>query len=215
MGANLNKCSVAVLAIAITMMAGCSQSNPPAGSGQTAATATTPAAPPQLVTGKTAFWPIYKAALAWSSDAQIIRLSQKDVPGFKNLAGKAAMWEVAVGSPSLHQFRLYTYSIADALPEIHKGTTAGAPRPWSGPTRDAMPIDVSFFNTDSDAAYQVSATAAAAWLAKNPDKPLTSLELGNTAALNTPVWYIAWGDKKSGGYTGLVNAVNGIPYKGK
>jgi hypothetical protein len=197
------------------MMAGCSQSNAPAGSGQSAATATTPAAPPALVTGKTAFWPIYKAALAWSSDAQIMRLSQKEVPGFKNQAGKAAMWECAVGSPSLHQFRLYTYSIADELPEIHKGTTAGPPRSWSGPTRDAMPIDVSFFNTDSDAAYQVSATDAAAWLAKNPDKPLTSLELGNTAALNAPVWYIAWGNKKSGGYVGLVNAVSGIPYKGK
>ena len=215
MGASLKKCSVGVVAIAITMMAGCSQSNAPAGSGQTAAVATTPAGPPQLVTGKTAFWPIYKAALAWSSDAQIMRLSQKEVPGFKNQAGKAAMWEVAVGSPSLHQFRLYTYSIADALPEIHKGTTAGTPRPWSGPTRNAMPIDVSFFNTDSDAAYQVSATDAAAWLAKNPDKPLTSLELGNTAALNAPVWYIAWGEKKSGGYVGLVNAVSGIPYKGK
>ena len=215
MGASLKKCSVGVVAIAITMMAGCSQSNAPAGSRQTAAVATTPAAPPQLVTGKTAFWPIYKAALAWSSDAQIMRLSQKEVPGFKNQAGKAAMWEVAVGSPSLHQFRLYTYSIADALPEIHKGTTAGTPRPWSGPTRNAMPIDVSFFNTDSDAAYQVSATDAAAWLAKNPDKPLTSLELGNTAALNAPVWYIAWGEKKSGGYVGLVNAVSGIPYKGK
>jgi hypothetical protein len=125
------------------------------------------------------------------------------------------MWEAAFGSPSLHQVRVFTYSIANALPEIHKGTSADNPLAWGGPTRDAMPIDVSVFNTDSDAAYQVSATDAAAWLAKNPDKPVTSLELGNNFALKTPVWYIAWGDRKAGGYVGLVNAVNGVTYKSK
>lgn len=157
---------------------------------------------------------MYKAAMEWSGDSQVIRLSQKAVPGFKNQAGKAAMWEAAVGSPSLHQYRLYTYAIATVLPDIHKGTTAGNPLPWSGQTRDAMPIDVTVFNTDSDAAYKLSAADAADWIAKNPDKPLTSLELGTTYFFNSPVWYLAWGEKKSG-YIGLVNATSGTLYKKK
>jgi hypothetical protein len=155
---------------------------------------------------------MYKSAMAWSSDVQVMRISQKEVPGFKNQAGKAAMWEAVFGSSSRHQSRLYTYAIANALPEIHKGATADNPQSWAGQTRDAMPIDVSVFNIDSDAAYQTAAAAAAAWIAKNPDKPLTSLELGSTYKLAAPVWYLAWGEKKTG-YVSLVNATSGTLYK--
>ncbi len=208
----LKQCSASA-AVAILLMAGCSQPTQPSDSSQAAA-ANTPAAPAELVSAKTAFWPIYKSAMAWSPDVQVMHIAQKEVPGFKNQAGKAAMWEVAIGSPSKHQYRLYTYSIATVLPDIHKGASAGLALPWGGQTRDAMPIDVTVFNTDSDAAYQTAATDAAAWIAKNPDKPLTSLELGSNYDFKSPVWYVAWGDKKAG-YIGLVNATSGTLYKSK
>jgi hypothetical protein len=213
MTALLKQCSLSTVAVAVLMMAGCTQSTKPSASDQPA-TANTPAGPAQLVTAKTAFWPMYKAAMAWSGDIQVIRLSQKVVPGFKNQAGKAAMWEAAIGSPSRHEYRLYTYAIANVLPDIHKGTAASSSRPWSGQTRDAMPIDVTVFNTDSDAAYQLSAADAASWIAKNPDKLLTSLELGSTYKISAPIWYLVWGDTKSG-YIGLVNATSGTLYKKK
>ena len=213
MAALLKQCSLSALAVAVLMMAGCSQSTKPSTGDQSAA-ANTPAGPAQLISAKTAFWPMYKAAMAWSGDIQVIRLSQKEVPGFKNLAGKAAMWEAAIGSPSRHEYRLYTYAITTVLPDIHKGTAAGSSRPWTGQTRDAMPIDVTVFNTDSDTAYQVSAADAAGWLAKNPEKLLTSLELGSTFNTSTPVWYLVWGNTKSG-YIGSVNATTGTLYKKK
>jgi hypothetical protein len=202
---------LSALAVAALLIAGCSQSTTPSG---TVSAANTAAAPAELVSAKTAFWPIYKSAMAWSPDVQVMHIAQKEVPGFKNQAGKAAMWEVAIGSPSKHQYRLYTYSIATVLPDIHKGASAGLSLPWGGQTRDAMPIDVTVFNTDSDAAYQTADADAAAWIAKNPDKPLTSLELGSNYDFKSPVWYVAWGDKKSG-YIGLVNATSGTLYKGK
>ena len=204
--------SFSAIAIAALLLSGCSQSNTSSATGQAGANA--PAAPPELVTAKTAFWPMYKSALTWSSDAETIRLSAKEVPGFKNQAGKAAMWEATFGSPSKHQYRVYTYAIATVLPDIHKGAAAGLALPWGGQTRDAMPIDPTVFNIDSDAAYQTSAADAAAWLAKNPTIPLTSIELGNTFSFKTPVWYVAWGDKKSG-YISLVNATAGTLYKKK
>src|SRR5207302_7487814 len=116
---------------------------------------------------KTALGPLYRDALAWSNDVQLMRISPKTVPGIRNEGGKAAVWEVAFGSPSRHQFRLYTYSVASAPPDIRKGVSAGLPLPWRGPTRDAMPIDLSIFSVDSDVAYQASATDAAMWLKKN------------------------------------------------
>ena len=157
---------------------------------------------------ETAFWPMFKSAIGWSGDVEVLKLAPKDVPGFKNDQGNAAMWEATFASPRKHQVRVYTYSIAAVPPDILKGIEAGFPEPWAGETSDAMPIDLSGFNIDSDAAYKAAAAAATGWLAKNPGKAPTSLELGSTFALHAPVWYVAWGDKRNG-YVALVNATTG------
>jgi hypothetical protein len=167
-----------------------------------------------MVTAKTAFWPMVKSAQAWSSDAEPIKVSPVPVPGFTADGGKAAEWQGTFGSPSKQQYRIFSYAITTVLPDVHKGTSAGIAMPWAGQTRDAMPIDTTAFNIDSDAAYKTAAAQAAPWLAKNPGKPPTSLDLGSTFALHAPVWYIAWGDK-SNGYITLVNATTGESFKSR
>jgi hypothetical protein len=118
------------------------------------------------------------------------------------------MWQAAFASPSLHQYRIYSYAIAAVSPDIHKGVVAGLRLPWGGVTREAMPVELSSFNIDSDAAYQTAATDAAGWLKKNPDKQPLSFQLGNTYRFQAPVWYLVWGDQKSG-YVAYVDANTG------
>lgn len=212
MGTLLGRCSVSATAVAVLFFAGCSKSTSPVASDASAAPKTV--APAEIVTAKTAFAPIYKSAVTWSSDAQLLHIAPKDVPGFTNSAGKAAMWEVTFGSPSKHQLRAYSYAIVSVLPEIHKGAAAALPMPWAGQTRDAMPIDLTLFNIDSDTAYQAAATEAGTWITKNPGKTLAALELGSTYKFQAPVWYAQWGDKKSG-YVALVDATSGKVYKNR
>jgi hypothetical protein len=157
---------------------------------------------------------MYTSARKWNTDLVLLRLTPRDVPGFKNDAGKAAMWQAAFASPSLHQFRVYSYAIAAVSPDIHKGVVAGLRQPWSGATRDAMPVELSSFNIDSDAAYNAAAADAAAWLKKNPGKGLSSFQLGNTYRFQASVWYLAWGDKKSG-YIAFIDANTGKVVKQK
>jgi hypothetical protein len=214
MRAGLKQFAAGAVAVGVIFFAGCNSSPTPAASDTPAAAA--PAGPPPLVSAQTAFSPMYKAAITWASDAELIRMTAKEVPGFKNEGGKAAMWEAGFGSPSKHQFRVYSYSIATVLPSnIHKGVDPELPLPWGGETRDAMPVETASFNVDSDAAYKTAAGDAAEWLSKNPTKALTALELGNTSKFNSPVWYVSWGDKKSGGYVALVDATSGKVYKAK
>jgi hypothetical protein len=203
----LKQCAVSAIAVAVLLLAGCSQStNPSAGNESKAAKE--PTGPPELVTAKTAFWPMYTSARNWTQDIEMIRLTPKEVPGFKNEAGKAAMWQAAFGSPSLHQYRIYSYAIAAVSPDIHKGVVAGLRLPWGGVTRDDMPVELSSFNVDSDAAYQAAAADAAAWLKKNPGKEPSTFQLGDTYRFQAPVWYLVWGDKKSG-YVAYVDANTG------
>jgi hypothetical protein len=89
-----------------------------------------------------------------------------------------------------------------------QGRGCGPPATLGRSTREAMPVELSSFNIDSDAAYQTAATDAAGWLKKNPDKQPSSFQLGNTYRFQAPVWYLVWGDQKSG-YVAYVDANTG------
>jgi hypothetical protein len=206
--------SLCVMALAGMLLAGCSSSSNSSSSSPQPVAAAAPAAAPEVVTAKTAFWEMYKTAHAWASDAEPIRLTMKTVPGYKNDDGKAGMWEAVFASPSLGSYRTFTYSIADVPPSISKGVDTGLALAWSGPSRDAMPIDTSEFSIDSDAAYTAAAADAAAWIKANPGKEISDFEVGDTSKFADPVWYILWGTKKAG-YAAIIDANSGKVLKGK
>ncbi len=198
---------LAVLAVASLLLAGCSQSTSNSTSPAQPAAAPAASAAPEIVSGKTAFWEMYKTAHAWASDAEPMRVTQREVPGYANKDGKAGMWEAVFGSPSQRTYRTFTYAIVDA-PGVSKGVAAGLALPWGGPTRDAMPIDITSFNVDSDAAYTAAAADAASWIKANPGKPLGALEAGQTYRFADPVWYVMWGTKAAG-YATIIDADTG------
>ena len=214
MNGMLKRCAVTTMAVAVLFFAGCTQSTTNAPAGSESQAAAKPAAPTEPVPAKTAFWPMYTSARNWAPDIQTISVVAGEVPGFKNEAGKAAMWEATFGSPSLRQSRVYTYAITTVQPDIRKGVTAGLAGTWGGITRNAMPIDLTSFTVDSDAAYQAAASDAAGWLKTNPQKLLSSVELGDSYRFPFPAWYLVWGDAKSG-YAAFVDASTGKVLKKK
>jgi hypothetical protein len=168
-----------------------------------------PAGPAEPVLAKTAFYEMYTPAHAWAADLLPISLKSGEVTGVKNAAGKAGVWIAVFGSPSQRMARTYTYSVADGLPTYAKGVKAESPEAWSGPTTAVMTFQTSDFTIDSDAAYKAAATKAADWLkeSENAAKPV-SLALGAASRFPAPVWYILFGDAKSG-YAAFVSATTG------
>jgi len=128
--------AVFTLGFALVLSMGCSKSTSPAASPAATPAAAATAAP-TVIAAKNPFWMMYKAAHDWAPDIEAIRLSQKDLQGYKNSAGDAGLWEAAFASPSLRQYRLYTYAVADVPPDVFKGVTAGMPMAWGGETRVA------------------------------------------------------------------------------
>jgi hypothetical protein len=165
------------------------------------------------VTAKTAFWEMYKSSHSWAADRVPLAVASKTVTGVKNEAGKAGMWTATFASPGRHEARIYTYSVVSAAPDIYKGVTQSHPIRWGGATQDALPFETSQFAIDSDKAYDTAAAQAAAWMKKHPDKEV-SFTLGNAARFSGPVWYVLWGEQKSG-YSVLVNASTGAIIKQK
>ncbi len=198
---------IGALSVATLFLSGCSQGTQPAPAADNEAKEEAPA-PVEPVTAKTALWPMYMSARSWTTDFLILKMEPKEVPGFKNEGGKAAMWEATFASPGRHEYRVYSYAIAAHPPDIYKGVVVGRALPWGGATRDVMPVNLSEFNVDSDVAFKAATTEGAAWLKKNPDKKLAEFALGNAYRFGDPVWLMKWGDKKSG-YVAFVDANHG------
>lgn len=171
------------------------------------AAASNPAPSPEAVSAKTAFWEMYKMAHTWAADLVPLTVESKNVAGAKAAGGKYVMWTATFGSLKLHQARVFTYSAVTKAPDIRKGVIVGNPLPWPGPTRDAMPFETSDFALDSDAIYNTAFAQASAWAKAHPDKDV-SFSLGNASRFSGPVWYVMWGDSKSG-FAVFVNAKSG------
>lgn len=197
--------SKSVLAIIFVGMTACSQA-PKSAVNTEAESQEKSAGAPHAVSGKTAFWEIYKSAHAWAGDAEPLGLQSAEIPDIKNDTGKAAMWSATFGSPSRREARVFSYAVASHAPDIYQGVTVGRAIPWGGPSPDVMPF--TDFAVDSDAAYKTASDAAGTWVKKHPGKE-ASLELGNATRFSGPVWYVLWGNNKGGGYAVLVNATTG------
>lgn len=200
--------AAAVLAC-ILLFTSCSQ--PPKASPKGEAEAAKASVPAGPVSGKTAFWEMYKSAHAWATDKVPLTLESKTVAGVKNESGKAAMWTATFGSPRKHEARTFTYAVAAQDPDIAKGVSVGRALPWSGPTQSAMPFDTADFSVDSDGAYQTALAQAADWVKRHPGKE-PSLAMGNASRFDGPVWLVHWGDQKSG-YAVYVSAKSGAVVK--
>ena len=193
---------------ALLLVAGCTRSAQTAPPAQQPA-AQTQTAPTGPVAAKDAFYPMYKAARAWAPDISVLRLTAKTVAGYKNEGGKAVLWEAVFASSSKATYRVFTYSTVDVPTSmIYKGVNGGLELPWGGATRDVMPIDLTLFTVDSDAAYQAAAADGAEWLKKNPGKELAVLEMGDTFRFPVPVWHVMWGTT-SAGYAAWIDASTG------
>ena len=187
----------------------CSQT--PQASPKAEAEAAKPAAAGGPVSGKTAFWEMYKSAHTWATDLVPLTLESKTLAGVKNESGKAAMWTATFGSLRKHEARTFTYAVAAQPPDIAKGVSVGRGLSWSGPTQSALPFDTSDFSVDSDGAYQTAQAQAAAWVKQHPGKE-PSLAMGNASRFDGPVWLVHWGDQKSG-YAVYINAKSGAVVK--
>lgn len=202
----------AVFTVAVLGLTSCSSEpakTTEAKTDTTDAAKSTPAGPPQPVAAKMAFYEMYTPAYKWAPDMLPLSLKSSEVAGVKNSEGKAGVWIAVFGSAALKQARTYTYSVADQLPTITKGVKAEDPEPWGGPTTAAQTFQTSDFMTDSDAAWKTAAMKAADWLKEpaNAAKPW-SMALGSAARFPSPVWYIVFGNDKSG-YQVYVSATTG------
>jgi hypothetical protein len=169
-----------------------------------------PAIPEGPISALTAYYDTYKIARQIAPDIQTASIVGNEVDGVKSDKGKYAQWTIVFVSATKHEATTFVYTTVEHA-GLLRGINNQGSQKWGGPTQTAAPFGNSDFSIDSDAAYTAAASSekAAAWLAKNADRPVTAFSLGMTSALPAPMWYIMWGDNKKGGFAAYVNAATG------
>ncbi|MEO5923856.1 MAG: hypothetical protein ABIR70_08530 [Bryobacteraceae bacterium] len=160
------------------------------------------------VTGKTAFWEMYKLGHAWSADMQVLFLKNGKLVGSeeKGKGGEATEWTLMVASPSKREAHEFTYR-AISVGTKRKGVVSGTVQPWGGPTAKGQPFTTAEMKLDSNEAFDKAAAKAATWNKENPGKEV-SFYLGKESKYPAPVWAVLWGGEKAG-YLVVVNALDG------
>jgi hypothetical protein len=179
------------------VLTGCSSSEPskPAESAQPKASATPSA--PELQTGRTAFYEMYRKARTWAPDAKPYRLESsatKDAPGTD---GKAEVWHAWFASESKRLVKPYTWSggTGENLPD--KGVTFGPEDTFSPTNASTQPFDVNFLKTDSDNAYKVGQEKGGAEVEKKHPATPTLYVLDWNGKANELIWHVIYGDSPS------------------
>jgi hypothetical protein len=196
----------ATLLLAILSLSACSEAPKATVSEKPKETTREPEKPAEPISAKAAFFEMYKVARTWAADLLPLSLVSNDVPGIKNEDGKSAMWTAIFVSPGRREARTFSYAVV-TKGTVHKGVTVGVVQPWSGATPKSKPFQITEFVVDSDKAYEAAYKRAAAWAKRHPDKGVAFF-LGNASRFQGPVWYVLWGNTKSG-YAAYVNATTG------
>ena len=202
--------NTAIVAVAALAIVGCSEAPKPAApeTKTTAEVKKEPPKPAEPVLAQAAFYAMYKPARQWAADVLPLSLVSGEVTGIKNEGGKAGVWTAVFVSPSRREARTFYYAVADEGEIITRGVSAGGSQPWSGATAKSKAFQSTEFMINSDAAYNTAAAKAEAWLKKHPnEKP--AFALGSSSRFPRPVWFILWGNNKSG-YAAYVDATTGV-----
>ncbi len=166
-----------------------------------------PVKPPEPVTGRQAFQKMYPMARSWKLDAAPLRLRSVRLSA-KPEKGKADAWEAVFISPPAGRSKTFTYSIVEAEGNLHQGVFAGLEEGYSA-TSSAFPFSIAAIKIDSDQAYDVAAEKSAAYIQKNPNKPITYL-LEQTRRFPDLTWRVIWGESvSSSDYSVFVDASTG------
>lgn len=170
-----------------------------------------PSIPEGAIPALTAYYEIYKAARTLAPDLQTASLTGNEVDGVKSEGGKYGQWTVVFVSASKQTAYTFLYSTVEKGTVLRGINNMGSQR-WAGANQNAEPFSNSDFSIDSPAAYQAAAEKAKTWLAKNPDKEVTTFALGNASRFPRPMWYVLWGTPKNG-FAAYVNATTGVVWK--
>jgi len=201
----MKKLSVAVLALLVLMLAGCTSE--PSKPAQTEAPKPKS---PEFETGRVAFQKCYIAAHGWARDAQPFRLESQITSDSKGKDGKSDVWRATFASPSGRSAKPYIWSGTDVSDAPSRGVSPGNEDSYSPSNSSTQVFDLAYLKIDSDQAFETAQKHGGdKVLQKDPDTPILYI-LDWNHVTNQLVWQVIYGTSPDSAKLRVdVNASNG------
>jgi len=165
-------------------------------------------APPAPLTGMSAFFKMFGQARTWAPDVQGMKCEPIAITGQPSGDGKWPAWRCQFVSESKKRSKTFSFSIVEAE-GVHEGVFGGPEESYTGPVGQTLPFIVQALKKDSDAAIRVAKEKSKAYMAKNPDMPITVV-LERTKRHPNLAWRVIWGTSlQTSNYSIYVDASTG------
>ncbi len=181
----------AVLAIAtLALFAGCNSS-----------TTNTPPAepqpkPPELLTGRAAFYKTFIAARNYAADVKPFRIESTPSDESNGQDGKSAIWRISYASATQHGVKPFFWSGSNAPDAPSRGVSPGNEDVYNPGNASTQVFDPAFLKVDTDQAFtEAQKHGGDKILEKDPTTPVIYICEWNHNT-NQLVWHVIYGTSR-------------------
>jgi hypothetical protein len=167
--------------------------------------------PPELLTGRAAFYKVYIAARNYAADVKPFRIESLLSADGNGHDGKAAMWRTSFASATQHGAKPYLWSGSGAPDGPPRGISPGNEDNYNPGNASTQVFDPAFLKIDTDQAFtEAQKHGGDKLLEKDPATPVIYIcdWNHNTSEL---IWHVIYGEsRETSKLTVAINASTGI-----
>jgi hypothetical protein len=181
---------VAALVMLLAMLAGCSSE-----------TATAPQAkpepkPPELLTGRAAFYKTFIAARNYAADVKPFRIESTPSNESNGQDGKSTIWRASYASAAQHGVKPFFWSGSNAPDAPSRGVSPGNEDVYNPSNASTQVFDPAFLKIDTDQAFtEAQKHGGDKELEKDPATPVLYICDWNHNT-NQLVWHVIYGSSR-------------------
>jgi hypothetical protein len=201
---SLPKEALSAVLLVVALLTGCN-SNPP----KPAESKPEPK-PPELISGRSAFYKVFIAARNYAADVKPFRVQSTPSSESNGQDGKSAIWTASFASVTQHGVKPFTWSSSNAPDAPTPGISPGNEDVYNPSNASTQVFDPAFLKIDSDQALAVAQKHGGdKILEKDPATPVIYICDWNHNT-NQLVWHVIYGsDRDNAKLTVSVNATTG------
>src|SRR6202167_4514096 len=166
--------------------------------------------PPELLTGRAAFYKTFIAARNYAADVKPFRIESTPSNESNGQDGKSAIWRSSYASAAQHGVKPFFWSGSNAPDAPPRGVSPGNEDVYNPGNASTQVFDAAFLKVDSDQASDVAQKHGGdKILEKDPSTPVIFICDWNHNT-NQLVWHVIYGsDRDNSKLTVAVNATTG------
>src|ERR1700678_652681 len=201
---SLPKEALSAVLLVVALLAGCN-SNPP----KPAESKPEPK-PPELISGRSAFYKVFIAARNYAADVKPFRVQSTPSPESNGQDGKSAIWTASFASVTQHGVKPFTWSSSNAPDAPTPGISPGNEDVYNPSNASTQVFDPAFLKIDTDQAFtEAQKHGGDKILEKDPTTPVLYICDWNHNT-NELIWHVIYGtSRETANLTVAIDASSG------